>query len=262
MLALLPTALAVIAGIGLGLGLGGRFSNARRWRPQVWPAAAAGLGLEVIIRLASLSGGVAVFVHLVAMAFLVVWCAANLRTPGIVLVLAGLVLDLVPTVLNWGMPVGRNAVAAAGLVTGGSIDETRLDGPRHIADGDLLAFLGENIALPTGQVLSIGDLLSLLGIALAVAAVLRGRRLRAHHDLPSIPYQQAIRALGDGPMPRRGPGTHPSQSAAARRPKAQDVGVRRLPRAWDERPIDVRDAPGGAEGDELARLRARRSARR
>ncbi len=261
MLALLPTALAVIAGIGLGLGLGGRFWNAQRWRPQVWPAAAVGLGLELLIRVASLSGGVAVFVHVVAMALLIVWCAANLRTPGIVLVLAGLALDLVPTILNWGMPVGRDAVAAAGLVTGGSLDETRLDGPRHIADGDLFAFLGENIALPTGQVLSIGDLVTMLGIALAVAAILRGRRLRAHDDLPSIPYRQAIRALGDGPMPRRGPGTHPSQSAAARRPKAQDVGVRRLPRGHGEQ-LHAHHGWAGVGEDDLARLRARRSARR
>ncbi len=261
MLALLPTALAVIAGIGLGLGLGGRFWNAQRWRPQVWPAAAAGLGLELLIRVASLSGSVAVFVHVVAMALLIVWCAANLRTPGIVLVLAGLALDLVPTILNWGMPVGRDAVAAAGLVTGGSLDETRLDGPRHIADGDLFAFLGENIALPTGQVLSIGDLVTMLGIALAVAAILRGRRLRAHDDLPSIPYRQAIRALGDGPMPRRGPGTHPSQSAAARRPKAQDVGVRRLPRGHGEQ-LHAHHGWAGVGEDDLARLRARRSARR
>jgi hypothetical protein len=251
MLALVPTLLAVLAGIGLGLGLGGTLSNAPRWRPQIWPVAGAGVALELLIRITSMSGGIAVFVDVVATALLVIWCAANLRTPGVVVILAGLVLNLVPTVLNWGMPVSRDAVAAAGLVTGGSIDETRLEGPRHLADGDVLGFLGENIALPTGQVLSIGDLVLHLGYVLAIAAVLRGRRLRADPDLPTIPYRQAIRALGDGPMPRRGPGTHPSQSAAARRPKPDDVGVRRLPR--DRSPDDD-------DGDDG--LRARRSSRR
>ena len=262
MLAVVPTALAVLAGIGLGLGLGGRLSNASRWRPQLWPVAVAGIALELLIRVASMSGGFAVFVDVVATVLLVIWCAANLRTPGVVVVMAGLVLNLVPTVVNWGMPVSRDAIAAAGLVTGGSIDETRLTGPRHLADGDALAWLGETIALPTSQVLSIGDVVMHLGYVLAIAAVLRGRRLRAHPDLPTIPYRQAIRALGDGPMPRRGPGTHPSQSAAARRPKPDDVGVRRLPRS-SERSSERSAGERPAEGeDDLARLRARRSSRR
>ena len=230
MLAIIPTVLAVLAGVGLGLVNGGSLANALRWRPLLWPLAAGGLALQVLIRVTSVSGGLAVLLEVVSTLLLLGWCAVNLRTPGVVVILVGLALNLVPTVVNWGIPVSRDAVAAAGLVENGSIDRTELTGPRHLADGDHLAFLGENIALPTGQVLSIGDLVMQLGYLLTVAAVLRGRRLKPADGIPTVPYRQAIKALGEGPMPRRGPGTHPARSAAARRPKPDDVGVRRLPR--------------------------------
>ena len=83
------------------------------------------------------------------------------------------------------------------------------------ADGSILGFLGDVIPLPWGQVISIGDVLILVGLALVVASILRryevGRPSGHHGRGGSGDYSPALAALGRGPAPRRGPGLHPSR---------------------------------------------------
>lgn len=257
MLTWLPTALAVLAGVGLGLVTGGQLSNLKLWRPAAWPLLVGGLALEAIIRVSGLGGGWAVVVDLVAGVALIAFCVLNIRVGGMILIVIGLSLNLLPTLVNWGIPVSGAAVSSAGLVRGGSIQTTLFDGPRHLEDdGDHLTFLGEVIGIPpTKQVISVGDLVLLFGYALTCSALLRNRRVAGEPlrlgrlggrgvrsggggsggggSGGGIPYHEAIKSLGDGPAPRRGPGTHPARMAdQLKRPAAEgETAVRRLPPA-------------------------------
>ena len=241
MLTWLPTALAVLAGIGLGLVTGGQFSNLKLWRPVGWQLLVGGLVLEAIIRASGLGGGWAVVVDLVASGALLAFCVLNIRVGGMIVIVIGLSLNLLPTLVNWGIPVSGAAVSSAGLVRGGSIQTTKFDGPRHLEDdGDHLTFLGEVIGIPpTKQVISVGDLVLLVGYALTASALLRNRRVPGETRRPGassgggIPYHEAIKSLGEGPAPRRGPGTHPAKMAdqLKRPPSDGEPAVRRLPPA-------------------------------
>jgi hypothetical protein len=160
------------------------------------------------------------------------FCVLNVRVGGMIVIVIGLSMNLIPVVVNWGMPVSRSAIISAGLVEGGSLANTEISGPRHLADdGDHLIFLSEIIALPpTSQVISFGDVVLLIGLALTLSSLLRNRLLpsgRRRSSRGGIPYQDAIAALGDGPAPRRGPGTHPAKQI--KRPPEAETGVRRLP---------------------------------
>lgn len=207
-MAILLTVLAVIAGFVLGVTQGGQVRNALMWRPVGWPLAVGALLLLAIMRLGGWSGWFAVLVDVLISIALVAFAVLNIRIGGMVLIVAGLALNLLPTVLNWGMPVRPGALVSADIVTEAQLPTVEVTGPRRI-DGDAtLGFLGETIPVSfTHQVISFGDLVLHVGYALVIASVLRRRRLRG--GSPS--YRSTIAPLGQGPMPRRGPATHPTR---------------------------------------------------
>jgi hypothetical protein len=208
-MAALLTVLAVAIGIGVGLANGGSLDHVRRFRPQRWQIGVAGLAVEVLIRVSGMSGSPAVVLDLLATVALVVFVFANIRLGGMVLIAAGLILNLLPTFVNWGMPVSRGALERADVIDQGSTGRVELEGPRHVAsDDDWLTWLGEVIALPTGQVISFGDGVLQAGYLLTTAALLRGRRVRRTNEGN---YRRRIAPLGEGPARRRGPGLHPSR---------------------------------------------------
>jgi hypothetical protein len=125
-----------------------------------------------------------------------------------VLVVAGLALNLGPTVIDWGTPTSRDALVTADIIKESDSGDITLDGPRHVAtDSDSLTWLGETIALPTGQVISFGDVLLQFGYLFVTASLVRGRVLRRD----DTSYRRKIAPLGQGPAARRGPGLHPSR---------------------------------------------------
>jgi hypothetical protein len=213
--ALLPTLLAIGIGVGLGLYWGGRLSNLIEWVPPLWEALVGGIVLTVIVDLVPWSGAVVTFLSIVATGALLAFAVVNIRIGGMVLVVAGLALDLFVTVINWGMPVSASALVSAGIVSEADVDDLVLTGGRTVSDGALLGFLGDVIPLPWGQVISIGDVLVLIGLALVVASVLRryevGRPVStSRYGRGSAgDYRSALDALGRGPAPRKGPGLHP-----------------------------------------------------
>ena len=165
----------------------------------------------------------------------------NVRVGGMVLVVAGLGLDTLVTVLNWGTPVSGSALVSAGIVAEADLATVTLHGGREVADGAVLGFLGDTIPLPWGHVLSIGDLLVLVGICLVTASVLRRFQVGGGHQSfggngrfngrgGPTDYRSALDALGRGPAPRRGPGLHPSrlpkQGQASRRRGSGPAGQR------------------------------------
>ncbi|MCB1271618.1 MAG: DUF5317 domain-containing protein [Microthrixaceae bacterium] len=217
-MALIPTLVAIGLGTWLGLRWGGSFANLRRWRPVLPAIGLGGISLMVINDMVGPGGTPGVLVLLVALALVTAFAVLNLATGGMVLVAAGFGLNLLVTLLNWGMPVSTSALVSSGLAT----DESEalalsLNGGREVADGALLGFLGDVIPLPWGQVLSLGDLVWLTGLALVTASVLRRYEVRSAHRGPRRStrgtggYSQSLSALGRGPAPRRGPGLHPSR---------------------------------------------------
>jgi hypothetical protein len=236
--ALVPTLLAIGIGVALGLHWGGQLSNLTSWVPPLWQALLAGLALTVLVDVAPVAGGFMAFLSIVAMGLLLAFAVVNVRVGGMVLIVAGLGLNLLVTLVNWGTPVSRAALRSAGLLGGTAGRALTLTGGRKLADGTLFGFLGDVIPLPWGQVISLGDILLLVGLALVTASVLRryevgsaGRPGRAGHGAGARrgpgDYRSALDALGRGPAPRRGPGLHPSRldgSSGARRRRSTGLG--------------------------------------
>lgn len=223
-MALLPTLLAIGIGVGLGLHWGGRLEHLLTWRPPAWQLLVGGVVVLVVTDLLAPSGAVVTFVVIAAMAAVLAFAVINLRIGGMVLVVVGLALDLLVTVVNWGMPVSGSALVSAGIVAEADLDTVQLGGGRELADGAVLGFLGDVIPLPWGHVVSIGDVVLLVGICLVTASVCRqyqvgggppARRGRGARRGPND-YRSALDALGRGPAPRRGPGLHPSRLPAGR----------------------------------------------
>jgi hypothetical protein len=179
---------AAVLAIGLGYALGGRLSHLAALRLR-WPALAMlGLALQLVTGPGDVVPVVALYL---SFALLVAFAVANIRTPGFVLVLVGVLLNLAVIAMNDGMPVSRSALVASGQA--GTIDELasgetvkhHLSGP-----GDDLVFLGDVIAVPAlEQVISVGDVFVYGGFVLVVALGMRRR---------AVPVPRSGLALPEG----------------------------------------------------------------
>jgi len=217
-MAVLPTLLAVLGGIALGIIGGGRLDNVVKWRPRLVSLALIGLVLQIAIRMTTMRGDWLIVVELESAFALLAFAVVNRRTGGMVVIVLGLALNIVPTVIDWGIPTERGAAVSAGLIDQTHVGPIDVDGPRHLAtSADHVRWLDERLALPTGQVLSIGDVVLHLGYVLTVSSILRRRKVR--RGGPSG-YGTKIRPLGRGPAPRKGPGLHPSRMGPAGIPRA------------------------------------------
>lgn len=232
-MALLPTALAVAIGCGLGVHWGGRLSNLPTWRPPLLSALAGAVAVLVLLDVLPFGGGLTSLLRVLALAAVLGFAIVNVRVGGMVLVAAGVGLNLLVTLLNWGMPVSSAALRSAGIVDVEQVDAVALHGGRVLASSPTLGFLGDVIPLPWGHVVSLGDLLTLVGLTLVTASVTRRyevggprprRGARSGPAGSSSDYRVALDALGRGPAPRRGPGLHPS-----RLPRERSVSARRRP---------------------------------
>ena len=212
-MALIPTLVALGVGVWLGHRWGGNLGNVLDWRPEVYPVGITGLVLYVVSDVASLHGSPAVLLSLLSTGLLVGFAVANIRTGGMVLVAAGMGLNLLVTLLNWGTPVAGSALVSSGVVDSTEqLEGLVLSGGNEVAEGALVGFLGGVIPLPWGQVLSIGDLLWLAGLALVTASVMRRYVVRGRRGARRPRgYTDSLSALSRGPAPRRGPGLHPSR---------------------------------------------------
>ena len=109
---------------------------------------------------------------------LIAAAVANRHLTGVVVVGAGLLLNLMAVVLNNGMPVRQSALERAEAVEPG--ETPILDGPRHLETGsDRFGVLGDVLPIPlTREVLSFGDLIVIIGAADAVRELARRRSRR------------------------------------------------------------------------------------
>ena len=168
---------AILVAVALGYALGGYLDNLLTDRIRWGILAFVGLFLQVLpVPMAGVD--LPLVLLFVSFAVLLAFGLRNIRVAGFALILVGLSLNLLVIAVNHGMPVPRHA-----LVASGQQDTLRMliqDGgaKHHLAgSGDMLLPLADAIAIgpPIRQALSVGDVLSYLGVMWFIVAAMRGR---------------------------------------------------------------------------------------
>jgi hypothetical protein len=168
--------IAIPIGVVLGLLIGGRLERLSRIQFEWAWLAAVGLAIQVVLFSTpiaqSFSGGVgeAIYVASTGMVLVAVW--RNLAVPGLALVAAGAICNLVAIVANDGvMPTTMDALTAAGLSAEGGFSNSA------VLEDPVLAPLTDIFAIPAGlpfaNVFSIGDVLIAVGVVLTIAIGMR-----------------------------------------------------------------------------------------
>lgn len=178
------TAVAVVAGLLLGLATGGRISNMSRRSLRGWVLLAAGIATQVA---AGRVGGVELTTPLVLVSYglLLAFAACNLHLVGMGVVIVGMLANAVVIGLNDGMPIRPSAVVAAGLASPDEAGRLRADSKRRPEQaGDRAVILADIVPVPPlREVVSFGDLIMGVGIADAVVHLMRPRpRVRPRRD--------------------------------------------------------------------------------
>lgn len=173
-----PILLAVVVGLAAGVLRRGRFAAIGRTRlrhPEFLVVAIA-CGVVVDTFDVEPAGAIAVVGLIGGLAF----TGVNIHLTGMAVIGVGLIANLVPVAVNGAMPVRPDALVEAEMVARADLDRVSLTGARELADDDtMLEFLGDTIPVRfTGQVLSIGDLIMIVGLADVVANLMLQRRRR------------------------------------------------------------------------------------
>jgi hypothetical protein len=169
------TAITVAVGALIGIALGGRPRHVPEHTFHLWPFLLLGLAIQAFVEAtgASPTGVALVFLSYV---LLLVFGALNLRLAGMGVVMVGMVMNLVPIVINGGMPVRASALVDAGITAPDEgTSRVSLRGERHVErDDDDVMFLGDIIPIrPLHQVASFGDLVLAVGIITLIVGILR-----------------------------------------------------------------------------------------
>jgi hypothetical protein len=198
----------ILAGLALGISIGyavggrlGRLARNLKLR-AVWIVYVA-LAIQVLVRVPPISSaheGTRLFVVLVSYAVIAVWLGLNAVSQrralriAVALIALGWLANLAPIALNAGMPVSRHALARAGNTNPSAGSKGFF---KHVlADEHTeVNWLGDVIPMRAFKtVISVGDILLLVGIAAVIAA---GMRLRE-------PSYDAERARLASPLGRHG----------------------------------------------------------
>jgi len=166
---------AIPIGIVLGLLLGGKMDGLLRLRFR-WAALAVG-GLLVQVVLFTpfgdrLAGDLGPAIYIASTAAVFVAVVRNLRIPGLVVVAAGALSNLVAITSNGGaMPADPGALAVAGFSgPGDATNSVVLAEPAVQPLTDIYALPAW---FPAANVFSIGDVLIGIGVAIAIVAAMR-----------------------------------------------------------------------------------------
>jgi hypothetical protein len=146
------TTVALLVGVVAGLVGGGRLTNLGLRTFRAWPLLAAGIVLQAVPGATALA-----LSYLCLLAF----ALANLRLAGMGVLAVGLALNALVVVVNGGMPVHHGAPTLSG---------------KHHAErpDDTLTVLDDRIPVdPLGEVLSFGDLVLAVGLAVTAASLVR-----------------------------------------------------------------------------------------
>jgi hypothetical protein len=165
---------AIPIGLAAGWLLGGRLDGLAGITVRLTPLALVALAIQVLL-FSPLADGlvpdVGRAIYVVSTAVVVVVVVANLRLPGIPLVVTGAAANLAAIVANGGvMPASPAALAALGMGIGPRTNSAVVAHPSLEPLTDLFATPSW---LPAANVFSVGDALIGLGIAVAIAVAMR-----------------------------------------------------------------------------------------
>jgi len=158
-------------------------------------------GAVLTVASAALTGALSTVVLTAALAVLLAAAIVNRGLTGVAVMAVGLGLNLAALAINSGMPVRGSALVHAGVVTADELGSVMLDAPRHLEhDGDPLPVLGDVLPLRvTGEVVSFGDLLIVVGAADALWELARRRRRPGYAPTTMA---SALQVWGTAPSPR------------------------------------------------------------
>jgi hypothetical protein len=169
---------ALVVGVAAGYLAGGRLHNLERLTlTRPWLVLAA-LGLQVVAFSplgAALPHPTTVVLHFVSYGLLAWFVVLNRHHLGVTIAGVGLGLNLVTIAANGGyMPASKEALDLAGAAdTGATLNNSAV-----IGAGTRLGLLGDIFAapswMPAANVFSLGDVLIVAGIAVLLAASMRG----------------------------------------------------------------------------------------
>ncbi len=173
------TVLAVVLGLTVGLLTGGRWQ--RLTGVAVHRVGLALAGFAIPLATMWLDPPAAPLWVAIGLLCVIAFAASNLHLVGMGVVIVGVSCNLLVIAVNGHFPVDPDAVVAAGLSTEADVHTVSFTGGRQLVDsGARLGFLGDIIPVrATGQVLSFGDLIILVGLMdVAAHLVMRRRRRR------------------------------------------------------------------------------------
>jgi hypothetical protein len=170
--------LAVAVVVGLVSGRAARPLGAHAPRLRFTWVPLLGVGAAVNLLAYLLDGTAATLALAASLALLLGFVGVNTQVTGVVVIGAGLLLNLVSVVLNDGMPVRGSALVTADVVAADELDTVGFSGPRHLeTSADTVPVLGDVLPLPVGgEVMSFGDLIVVFGAADAVRELARRHR--------------------------------------------------------------------------------------
>ena len=167
-----------VVAVLLGLSRGGSFDSLARTRLRTGYLVIAGLVLQVSFAIFTpgwLTSASALAIVLVSNGLILAFIVLNRILPGMMVIGAGVLLNVAVIASNGAMPVSIDAIRVAGI--GRVPDESSL---KHemLGPDSTLPWLGDVIPLPKLQeIVSVGDLVIVLGIGLLVY-----RRMNAEHE--------------------------------------------------------------------------------
>jgi hypothetical protein len=161
---MLLSLIAIGVGVVIGLLAGGSWRHAARAPVKNLALLPAGAACEAVATWWG-SGWMGFGLVVTGFVLLLGFAVSNLAIPGMVLVVAGLLSNLIVIAINGGMPV-RGVPAAATF------------GPRHhgLRPGDHLTGLADVVHVAfLGQTISAGDVVLSVGVATVIVALMRPR---------------------------------------------------------------------------------------
>jgi len=183
---ILPFAIAL--GVVAGWALGGRLRGLRELSLRHVPLVLGALVLQVVaaeVPARGASGGMrlalVVVSYVLAGAWLLeqAWRSRGALRAGIALVAVGWLANFVAIAANGGMPVSSAALRAAGLRAALAVEDGHLGKHVHAGRHTVLGVLGDVIPLRVfAAAVSVGDLVMVSGVVVAVVALMRSARGR------------------------------------------------------------------------------------
>jgi len=189
---LAPILVALCAGLVFGFLRKGRLAAIARTRIRHPEFLAVAIGASLFVD--ATDTGPSATIALVGLIGGLAFALVNLHLTGMAVIAIGITANLLPIALNGAMPVRPEALVEAEMVTADELPRVSLNGARELSDDStILAVLGDTFPVRwTNQVVSIGDLIMVVGLADVVANLMRQRRRRRLHP-SALP---ALEALG------------------------------------------------------------------